>query len=467
MEADRVADYVNQTTIHPVGAVALVAFSSFLLLAPRRLAPLAFILMACLIPSSQRIAVIGLDFNFVRILVIVGMVRVLMNSEYRGLKMVPADWAMAGWAVVAMLFYTIQQGSFGALVTVTGKTYEAIGVYFVCRCLIRSLASVRTLAKAVAVTAIPVCGIFVIESLTARNMFSVFGGVPAVTLERFGRLRCQGAFGHAILAGCFWASLIPIMAALYWDRGINKMLAVVGCFCAAVIVFTTASSTPVLAMLVVFIGAGLVFFRNYLGYIQLGTVLMIIALHLVMKAPVWHLIARVSAVGGSTGWHRYHLIDEAINRFSSWMLFGTRSTAHWGWGLQDVTNQYILEGVRGGFLRMALFILVIVLCFRAVGRAWRKCKPWTLPFALCWGVGVALAVHCVSFIGVSYFGQITMLWSMTLALAANLDNMHLPAQGVARRRDPRVRNGRPVAAGQAGQAGQAGSPRPEARAGEP
>lgn len=432
MDEVRVSEYVNQTTVHPVGALALAVFSAFLLFSPRRVAPLAFILMACLIPSSQRIVFAGLDFNFIRILVIVGMVRVLMNGEYRGLKMIAADWVMLAWAIVSILFFTIQQGSVGSLITVAGKTYEAVGVYFIARCLIRSLASIRTLAIAVAVTAIPVCVIFLIEKLTAKNMFAVFGGVPETTLIRHGRLRCQGAFSHAILAGCFWAGLIPLMGALFWDRSmLIKMLSVAGCFCGAVIIVTTASSTPVLAVLVCFIGGGLIFFRRYMTWIQIGTVCVLIGLHIVMRAPVWHLISRVSAVGGSTGWHRYHLIDEAINRFPEWMLFGTRATAHWGTGLHDVTNQYVLEGVRGGFLRLALFVAVIALCFNAVGRAWRMCKPWTLPFVLCWAVGVALAVHCVSFIGVSYFGQITMLWSLTLALAANLDNMQLPADRAA------------------------------------
>ena len=47
-----------------------------------------------------------------------------------------------------------------------------------------------------------------------------------------------------------------------------------------------------------------------------GTLLL---LHLAMNNPVWHLLARVNVVGGSTGWHRYHLIDKAIEHLEWWV----------------------------------------------------------------------------------------------------------------------------------------------------
>jgi len=415
--------YANQTTIHPIGLITVVALALFLFLSPRRWAPLAFILMACLVPSAQRIVVMGLDFNFIRILVIVGVVRVALRSEFSALRLIAADWVMLAWATSGTLMYTAQHGEVAALVNRLGVMYEALGVYFVCRCLIRGLADIRQLAITVTFVAVPVCGLFFIEKTTGRNMFSALGGVPEVTGIRHGRLRCQGPFNHAILAGCFWAGLIPLMAALYFEGGVRRIQAIVGCVCAVLIIYFCASSTPVLALLAVIAGAALVPFRYYLGHFRIGVVAALVGLHLVMIAPVWHLIGRISAVGGSTGYHRYRLIDNTINRFSEWALFGTKSTAHWGYGMQDVTNQYILEAVRGGLLTLVLFVAVIVLCFRSVGRAWRSQPAWSPSFIMAWAVGVALSVHCVSFIGVSYFGQITMLWYMTLAIAASLDQM--------------------------------------------
>ncbi len=74
-----------------------------------------------------------------------------------------------------------------------------------------------------------------------------------------------------------------------------------------------------------------------------------------MEAPVWHLISRVSLASGSTSYFRYQLIDHFFRRFSEWAVVGTRSTAHWFWGAQDITNQYILEAVRGGLVTLICF----------------------------------------------------------------------------------------------------------------
>jgi hypothetical protein len=49
---------------------------------------------------------------------------------------------------------------------------------------------------------------------------------------------------------------------------------------------------------------------------------------------------------------------------------------------------------------------------------------------LAWALGVSLFVHAVSFIGVSYFGQITMLWYLSLAVPSSLAS-NLRATGVA------------------------------------
>lgn len=435
---DEQSAYIDQTTVHPAGLAVVLIISAFFLLAPRRLAPLSFILMACLVSSAQRLVLFGLDFNFIRVLVLVGVIRVLVRNEYKGFRFIPADWLMLAWGVVSVVVFTAQWGAGSAFITMGGKTYEALGVYFVCRILIRQLSDLRAMAGAFMLIVVPVSGLFLVERMTGRNPFAALGGVPEVTLVRDGRLRCQGPFSHAILAGCFWAALIPLMAARFWEGGIRKTQAVFACACAVFIIYACASSTPVLALLVVLLGAVFLPLRDSLSQIRWATVAILVMLHIVMEAPVWHLIARVSAVGGSTGWHRYKLIDNAINRFPEWAVMGVRSTAHWGYGMQDVANQYVLEGVRGGFLRLVLFVAVVVLCFRAVGRAWRLFKPFSPEFMMVWAVGVSLAVHCVSFIGVSYFGQITMLWSFTLAIAASMDSISHTASAQSAVRPRRV-----------------------------
>ena len=133
-----------------------------------------------------------------------------------------------------------------------------------------------------------------------------------------------------------------------------------------------------------------------------------------MKAPVWNLVARVGVVSGSTGYHRYRLIDQAIRHFPEWALLGSRGTSHWGQGLQDVTNQYILEGVTGGLATLILFCAVHYVGARMLVRMSLQTRDKGESY-LVWCMFVTIVVHCISFIGVSYFGQITMIWHLLLA----------------------------------------------------
>jgi hypothetical protein len=198
-----------------------------------------------------------------------------------------------------------------------------------------------------------------------------------------------------------------------------------------------------MGVLAAMIGGLMFLLRRQMRMVRWGILVTLIALHIVMKAPIWHLISRVSAVGGSTGWHRFNLIDQAIKHFGEWAVIGTSSTAHWGWGLQDVTNQYILEGVRGGFLTLCLFIAVIAVAFREVGRLWRLQARHMYRQALSWALGVSLFVHCTSFIGVSYFGQIWILWYLLLAMIGSMSSttrrLSLPVQSATCNRQSPVK----------------------------
>src|SRR5690606_32613661 len=130
--------------------------------------------------------------------------------------------------------------------------------------------------------------------------------------------------------------------------------------------------------------------------IQIGVVVMLVVIHFIREKPVWHLLGRINVIGSSTGHHRYLLIDNAIKHFDEWGLVGTKSTAHWGHQMFDVTNQYLLEGVRGGFVAMLLFLIVLLLAFRMLGSAVASDKRCPTDFSA-WLVGSALFGHAAIF----------------------------------------------------------------------
>jgi hypothetical protein len=139
-----------------------------------------------------------------------------------------------------------------------------------------------------------------------------------------------------------------------------------------------------------------------------------------MKQPVWHLLARVDILSGSTGWHRFHLVDKFIDFFPEWFAVGTLSTGHWGPGLHDVTNQFVSEGVGGGVLRLAVFTWVVILGFNGVSRSMRVVDGGKVYKLASWALGTALFMHCMNFIGVTYFEQIVVEWQLTLAAISSL-----------------------------------------------
>lgn len=410
-------EWYGQTTLHPLGLTAVVVLGLVLLFVPRRFAILPMFVLACFVPLAQRLVVFTLDFDLLRLIVLFGWTRVSVRQEYKGFVWKPIDTAFSLWLFFGTVLNVVLFGT-EALVNRLGWLYDGAGMYFLCRCLVRDLDDVERFTRGVVLVSIPVAFAFIVEQLTARNAFSVFGGVPEITHERGGRLRCQGAYSHPILAGVFWASLMPLIAAQWWKGGRGRTFALAGLATSSLIVVTCASATPVMGALSAALGGGMFLVRRYMGWVRWGLVAVLFALHMVMKQPVWHLISRIDIVGGSTGYHRYKLINEAINHFGEWWLIGSTTTATWG--VTDITNQYVFEGLRAGLPTLLCFLAVVTYAFKGVGRMWRAQGGDPARTALAWALGVSLFVHVMSFFAVSYFGQINLIWFLLLATIASL-----------------------------------------------
>jgi len=426
------SEFHNQTTLHPLalGAVIILCVLTFVL--PRKYALIPCLVLVCFIPSAQRIVIFGLDFTLLRIMAGVGLLRVILRGDFHAGRWRTPDSVMLGWGVTSLVAYSLRRGSLSDLIYMFGVVTESLALYFMVRGILRSWGDLRVfMASLTVICAIVALG-FLNEKATGRNVFSVFGGVPAMTEMREGRLRCSGAFAHPILAGCFWAVQCAYMAPLWWSRlGTGRLSAVVGVTAGVVIIVTCASSTPVLS-LIAGAGAGAWFvFRRYTQPLKHLIIGGLIALHLIMEAPVWHLMSRVDLAGGSTGYHRYLLVDATISNFSEWALIGTKGTSHWGTGLFDLTNQFVLEGVKGGALRLSLFVIMISMCFSRVGTMWRSAGQDREKLAMSWGLGVGLFIHCISFMGVSYHGQVAFGWYFSIAAIVSMSESFTSTCGPA------------------------------------
>lgn len=417
------AEWHGATFIHPAAIAVTALLALWLFLASRRTALLPLMALICFIPSAQRVVIFSADFTLLRIMVLVGIARILTRGELSSIRFNRIDWVYLAWVLVGSVVYVLQRQEFSAVVYVSGTSMDMLGAYLVARALVQTMGDFRAFALIAAAIAIPVGAFFAFEMSTQRNLFAVFGGVREITWVRDGRLRCQGAFSHPILAGVFWASIgaMTMGGALARTlKPLQRLLFVAGTCAAVVVIVASASSTPVLGFV-----AGVGFWlwwpvRNWMRYVFIAAPFVTVALHMAMEQPVWHLVGRMSAVGGSTGYHRFILIDGAIRHLGEWWLVGTPWTGHWSSVFQtwDITNQYIFEGVRGGIWRLGLFVVLIYLVARSIATAQGRVTDKSDRLLL-WGLGASLFVHCVCFIGVSYFGQIQYLWYISLAIGAS------------------------------------------------
>ena len=303
-----------------------------------------------------------------------------------------------------------------------------------CSAVTRDWAGMRTAVRGLMWASLPVAAFILLEWQTRRNVFSIFGGVPEITVIREGRVRCQ-RFDHPILLGCFFAAVLPLTAGYWWQDRRSRALVLTSSAACLLIVIASASATPMLSVAAAGLGAMLFMVRHRMRSLRWGIFLCVVGLHLLMNAPVWHLIARINVIGGSSSWHRFALIDGAIRHLDEWWLFGSDvGTAHWGFFTFDTTNFYIAQGQDGGLLLLGLFVAVIAFGFREVGRGLRRFAGDRGNVIFIWAIGVALWTHAVNHFGVSYFGQVWMGWYLLLGMIGGMASYTLPAPRASERR---------------------------------
>ncbi|MFZ5998417.1 MAG: hypothetical protein ACOYW7_13180 [Nitrospirota bacterium] len=406
--------------VNSIAVIFLMLNAALLLLLPRRWASLPLLIGACYMPLAQGIEIGPFTFTVVRILVAAGVVRIIIRGERLTGGMNAMDWLMLVWSAWALTSSVFHHNYSDALILRLGLVYNACGIYFLLRVFCQSLDDVVGLCRIMAILLVPVAVEMLYEKLTLHNLFSTLGAAEGPAI-REGKIRAQGPFSHSILAGTIGAVSIPLMIGL-WHRYRKEAMA--GIYACLVMVITSASSGPIIST-TVGIGALMMWrFRHRMRLIRWLAVFGIIGLDLIMKAPVYYLIARIDLTGGSTGWHRARLIESAFQHLSEWWLAGTDYTRHWmptgvSWNPDhtDITNYYLKTGVIGGLPLMLLLIAVLAMGFVFVGQALRQTADLTHRSQfMIWALGASLFAHAATFVSVSYFDQSFLFIYLTLAL---------------------------------------------------
>lgn len=327
-------------------------------------------------------------------------------------------WAV--WAVCSGIFH---EPVGEVLVFRLGMAYNALGIYFLMRICLQDAEDASGIFRVVIIALIPIALEMANETVTGKNLFSLFGGVSELSEIRGGHIRAQGPFAHSILAGTVGAVCMP-MAIYFWRS--DRKIAMVGLVASGAIVITSRSSGPILTSIFGLLGLLLWKVRNMMRLIRWTAGIGIVALACVMNAPVYYLLSRIDLTGSSTGYYRSMLIEAAIQHLDEWWLWGTDYTLNWtpivGFGNDtDITNHYIRMGIWGGLPLMGLFIGILIAAFVSVSKALRlkACSPVQEQF-LIWTLGCILFAQVATMMSVSYFDQSVFFLYLPLAAIASL-----------------------------------------------
>jgi hypothetical protein len=431
---------VAETVLHPAVLIAMLLAVVLIFLLPRKYVIIPVISTIMLVPLGQLVLIGGLHFFIYRFLIFALVARMivtkftstegLFGEHLDKLDLVFTLWAVCRAAATVLLFRES-----GALVNQCAFLLDAIGGYFMLRCLIRDREDIYRCIRVFACVACLIAISMTYERITGNNPFGWLGGVRDSSEVREGAIRSQGPFQHEILAGVFGAIILPMMF-LLWTSGKSKVLSILGALASVAIAITSASSTALLAYFAGFAAICFWPMRRRMRLVRWGFVALIVALQCAMKAPVWFLIQRVGIVGGSSGYHRAKLVDDFIMHFRDWWLIGTNANASWGDNMWDLCNQYVQEGENGGLLTFIFFVALIVICFSRIGKARKaaqlaenKADEWYF-----WLFGATLFTHMVAYLGISYFDQMRFSWFALIAMisAATAAYVKVPTEEPAK-----------------------------------
>lgn len=389
--------------------------------APRRWAVLSFLVGCCYMTVGQGLVIGGLNLPMIRIVLIVGIARIILRKEGLADGLNPLDKLVIWWSVWLFFvsFFHIWGPGSGPKYT-SGAILNTTGFYFMIRSLCGEVDELEGIIRGLCLILFPIAVCMVIEQAVHYNIFSVFGGVEEIPTLRNGRYRAQGPFNHAILAGTVGASCLPLAVAI-WRK--YRAASIIGICSSLLMVGACASSGPILSTLFAVTGILLWYQRRLIVIGLKAAVPVYFLLSLVMERPPYFLISKIDLTGASSSWHRSFLIQQTINHLDEWWLFGTDRTIHWMPNQAfisplhtDITNQYIAYGVAGGLVCLILFIVILVWSFRTVWLVSGAERFELFERFTFWCLGASLFAHATSAMSVGYFGQALFFFWFPVAM---------------------------------------------------
>ncbi len=408
--------------------VAIFLSILVLVLRPRH-ALVVYIAGLIFYPSFLAVSIGTIDILLGRIIVVVLFIRCIYNDKLRS----KFKWSkLDKWVIYSMVVYVgvtlITQPRWSAIENRGGFITDTWLAYMVGRFIITDRAELISVIKCIAVLLIPLAILGCVEAIT--------GWQPFVPLRRFnpwnpeydvtnvgsrwGFTRAIGPFSHPILFGGCFALFLPLIFYLRYEKSIWRTLAYILSAIAVIGSLSSMSSGPWIMIIVLLFCMILDKYRQYAKPMLILFVILCIAVEVLSNRPFYHVFFTYGGKLGGAGWHRAQLIDVAIKKFGEWWLagYGGKDPGwghYFGMGHTDVTNEYILAGVRYGIAGVIALCGVFVVAFKGIVSAYKEVSHPVLK-SMYWALGSLLFSVVVVWTSVSFFGQLMPLFYCILGI---------------------------------------------------
>jgi len=417
-----------------LGSTITIILIAVVLFLPRRWAALGILSGVCYLTEGQALELATINFTAIRLILLAALIRIIARKEFSFSRLNQIDWILLIFTTVR--FLVSLQNSPSSLMSNIGYLYNVFLTYFTFRGLLNDPSTFHQFLKDTVLLILPFTIFMIVEGVTGKNYFSIMGGIPETPSLREGYYRCQASFGHSITAGTLGATLVPLFMCLAFSAA-ERFRAMIGIILGVSITIASHSGGPLMALLCGVIAWMCWPLRERMRMVRWAIVASLGSLCVIMKAPVWFIIDRVSGIiGMGGGWHRGNLIDQFVNHFREWWLLGMpiENTWDWAatrmpWGGVDVTNEYVSVGLNGGLISLILFILVLFKCYQLLGITMEKIRVDSQNTKreelLLWALGCTLFSHTMNLISVTYWDQSYVMWYMLLAVISGLTEHYL------------------------------------------
>jgi hypothetical protein len=373
-------------------------------------------------PSFLVISFGTIDLPAGRIVVLVLLLRCLTDSRImRQFHWLRLDTWVAAVMTVSIIVPLITTPLMSTVENRGGFLIDTFFAYLVVRLIVTDKNTLISVLKLVSLALVPLALLGLVESVSGWQPFRALAHFcpwyfDAIDREemRFGFSRAVGPFSHPILFGCGFAMFLPLVYFLRHQTDNWKRLAYVISVIVSLGVFSSMSSGPFVMFSVVVLCLIMERRKRLVKPLLICFLLLCVFVGIASNRPFYHVLVSYVNVFGGDSWHRAKLIDCAIDSFNEWYLVGYGDNDP-GWGeslgmkITDVTNEFILSGVRYGILGVITLCMMLAAAFSSLVRAYRTTWDSTIK-ALCWALGSILFAVMVTWMSVSFFGQLVTLF---------------------------------------------------------